>query len=195
MLAGHWNRMIFTPPFVGQRLFQQAQLETLVPLTPRAPVVFQNEHVALNVAPARLELKPRTLANADLTAVEEMATRAMEQLPDTPMIGIGCNFLFVESAPSDEFLGRFNFEDAGDLGTLGWEAAERQIVRRLIRNGQTLNLKLVFGGQDVLFDFNFHHDVQTAQQGIEALRGNYLGMKESAIQVLRDVYDFQLEGV
>ena len=192
-MAGHWNRMIFTPPFVGARLFEQEQLETLVPLTPGAPVVFQNEAVALHLGPARLELKPRVLTDDALGRVEAMAIRAMEQLPDTPMIGIGCNFLFVEPAPTDAFLERFNFEDAADLGGLGWEAAERQIVRRLVRNGQTLNLKLIFAQQDVLFDFNFHHDVQTAAQGVDALRNQYIDMKQSALQVLRETYEFQIE--
>lgn len=43
VLAGHWNRMIFTPAWVGQHLFQAGQqLETLVAILPVLPLIYQD---------------------------------------------------------------------------------------------------------------------------------------------------------
>jgi hypothetical protein len=62
VLAGFWNRAIFTPDWVGRVLFNgQRDIDTLISIMPHMPIIDRNRHVALEVAGSRLAFRPRTL--------------------------------------------------------------------------------------------------------------------------------------
>ena len=100
VLAGLWNRAIFTPEWVGRLLFKQVEVETLISIMPHMPIVYRNTQVAMEVAPAVVAFRPRTLNDECLRASENMAYKVLDTLRDTPLMGVGVNFGFTDSDPA-----------------------------------------------------------------------------------------------
>src|SRR5438105_3845930 len=99
ILVGAWNRMIFTPEWVNDRLFHQPDIETFVSLMPNLPMIYQNEQVILEVAQPRLVFRPRVANEACLRRAEEMANTILNTLRDTPLTAVGINLAFTEAEP------------------------------------------------------------------------------------------------
>src|SRR4051794_6937811 len=99
VLAGLWNRAIFTPEWVGRLLFKQTEVETLISIMPHMPIIYRNQQVSMEVALSRLVFKPRSISEASLMAAEDMAHKVLKILQDTPLLGVGVNFNFTESEP------------------------------------------------------------------------------------------------
>jgi hypothetical protein len=142
VIVGFWNRMIFTPEWVGKKLFQVEVLEKLIPLIPVAPLIYRTEHVELIVDSMRLVFHARKSTPDCISEAEELAISAMEKLPETPISAVGINFGFSEVQPDDNLLDLFNFKDNIDIGELGWQTGSRTIVREFEKNECRFNLTL-----------------------------------------------------
>src|SRR3954469_23799050 len=94
VLAGYWNRMIFTPEWVGTNLFHQENIETEIALLPIFPVIYKHPLVTLEASGVRLVFRPRRNTVEALALAEQMATRVLVDLPNTPLLGVGVNFAF-----------------------------------------------------------------------------------------------------
>ena len=126
ILAGFWNRLIFTPEWVADRVFHHAEFETYVALLPVLPIIFSDKSVSMEVSLARLLFRPvEWAADAGLARAERMAREVLKALPETPVQAVGVNFSYVEDFPPDYLLAVFNDNDPQDLATMGWEIKER----------------------------------------------------------------------
>jgi len=192
VLAGHWNRMIFTPQWVSDRLFHTAEVETLVGLPPVAPFIYRNPQVLLEVASSRLVFRPQVLNDECLQRAEEMALTVLETLRDTPLIAVGINFAFTEQNPPDELLALFNSPDGVLIAGAGWEIVSHRLTRQLRREERTLNLTLVFSGQEVQVEFNFHTDTPTNESACNAVRRNVLNLRQSTLDLVQEAYQLEL---
>ena len=85
VIAGHWNRMIFTPEWVGPRLFNQDEIETQIALLPIFPIIYRHEQVVLEASAPRLIFRPRYNTGPALEAAERMAVTVLDDLPNTPL--------------------------------------------------------------------------------------------------------------
>src|ERR1051326_2392210 len=87
VLAGFWNRMIFTPEWVNARLFPGVDnLEAMVALLPVMPVIFRDDEVAVEISHSRIVLKPRNQSNAgSLQRAGRLAAAILQALPETPI--------------------------------------------------------------------------------------------------------------
>ena len=59
VLAGHWNRMIFTPDWVSEKLFHEDVIETEFALLPGFPVLYRHPQVLMEAVASRLVFRPR----------------------------------------------------------------------------------------------------------------------------------------
>jgi hypothetical protein len=192
LLLGSWNRMIFTPEWVNERLFHQPEIETFIALMPNMPMIYRHPQVVFEVAQPRLVFRPRVADDACFGRCEEMASTVLDGLRDTPMQAVGVNVAFTEPEPPADLLNLFNFNDGPAIGGLGWDAQVRRVVRRLVRDGTTLILTAEFDGQAVHFEFNFHADTPTKAAARAAVDSRALGLKEQALQLLGEVYNLRL---
>jgi hypothetical protein len=195
VVAGFWNRMIFTPEWVIPRLFPEPQLETLVALLPVLPLIYRNEQVALEVTMTRLSFHPRQLgSDASLLRAETMARTVLEALPETPLQAVGVNFAYKEEAPADHLVAMFNDADDVELAQQEWAIGERKITRKLTRGGKLLNLTLTYDGTAVSFDFNFHTDTTTNAAAQAAVaRGRVIQLRDAALRLLQEAYHLDLD--
>jgi len=115
VLAGFWNRMIFTPEWVGPRLFgENPQLETVVALLPILPIIYRDNRVAVEIATSRIVCRARDLGNEEaLRRCGEVAGIILAAQPETPVQGVGVNFAFREQSPDVVLLDLFNMADNG----------------------------------------------------------------------------------
>jgi hypothetical protein len=123
-----------------------------------------------------------------------MACKILSILPKTPVSAIGVNFCFVESDPNEEILVLFDFRDNVEISTCGWDIGTTQIVRRLTKDGMTLNLKI---SQDtpskVLIDANFHYPVKCAEDASERIKAHTVEMQDNFLELIKKVYSLTNE--
>ena len=195
VVAGFWNRMIFTPDWVSPRLFPEPEIETLVSLLPVMPLVYRNREVEVEVSTLRLVFRARVLSgDAALLKAEGMARAVLRDLPETPVQAVGINFGFTEEYPSDLLVSVFNNVDDVQLGPVGWSIGERKLTRRLIQGDDVLNLTMTFDGKAVDFALNFHTDITVRSDASLALKaGRAVTMRDAGLTLLKEVYDLQLE--
>ncbi len=192
VLAGIWNRAIFTPEWVGRLLFHQAEVEILLSILPQLPIVYRNNQVAIEVASPRLVFRPRRLDDECIQAAEGMAHTVLDTLRDTPLMAVGVNFAFVESNPRRDIMRLFDFRDNAAIIEDGWDLQEHRIFRRIQRGGDTLILTLVFDGQEVTVEFNYHTETTNNETAREAIHNRVLGLRDSALQLLNQVYQLEV---
>jgi hypothetical protein len=194
VLAGHWNRMIFTPVWVGQHLFPgNQQVETLVAILPIFPMIYQNAEIMVEVSTPRIVLHPRQLTDANLVRAETMAQTILQELDDTPLTGVGINFEFVQAAPPEGLLALFNMPDNMPLAEAGWNLGERRIVRRLQNGNTVLNLTIILQQSAVHFEFNFHTETTVNAEAQAAVAGKILNLRNTALQIMAETYHLQPE--
>lgn len=195
VLAGFWNRLIFTPEWVRERLFAAQDFETYVALLPVLPVVFKGSSVSLEVVLARLLFRPQKVANDhDFLQAEKMARAALIALPETPLQAVGINFSFVEDFPPDHLTSVFNDNDPTDLGTFGWSFKERKLTRQLVQGSEVLNLTLTYDGKAVTFDLNYHAEATNSQAALLAVsEGRVSALKKQSLDLLLNAYRIEFE--
>lgn len=198
VLAGHWNRMIFTPEWVGANLFQQETIETEIALLPVFPVIYRHTLVTLEAGGGRLVFRPRVDSVHALDLSEQMAVTVLRELPNTPLMGVGVNFSFTETNPSDALLELFNLQDASYIAREGWEAPEIKLSRKLTGEHGTMLLSLGYNGVAVDVDINFHSEtpgntVAANAAARAAVEGRILRLKGAALDFLSSIYHLRLE--
>jgi hypothetical protein len=193
VLAGFWNRAIFTPEWVNNFLFHEAEVETLLSIMPYLPIVYRNPRVAIEVSTPKLVLRARRLDDESIKLAEDMAYKVLDKLQDTPLLAVGVNFAFIEESPRQDLIKLFEFSDKGRIGDAGWDFQEVRIVRRLRKGETTLNLTLIFDGKAVTMEFNYHTDTKKNDEARKAIQDRVLALRDSALQLLREVYQLEEE--
>lgn len=196
VLAGFWNRMIFTPEWVTPRLFDTSeQIETLVALLPVLPIIYRDKQIAVEISGVRIVCRARNLE--DEAAIQRSGTVAgiiLKALPETPVQGIGINFAFREITPVLKLLELFNFGDNMRLVEAGWTIGERKIVRQLRHDADTLNLTLSYSDGRLDIDCNYHAEVNSIDAAVATVSPDrIIQLRDSVIKLLDQRYGLQLE--
>jgi hypothetical protein len=196
VLAGFWNRAIFTPEWVNELLFHEPEVETLLSIMPYLPIIYRNRQVAVEVSGAHLVFRPRRLDDPSLRLAETMAHAVLDKLRDTPLLAVGVNFAFIEENPDPNLVRLFNFGDNPRVVEAGWDLQERKIVRKMAHEGDTLNLSLAFDGRAVTTEFNYHTDTTSNETAREAVSNRLLRLRDLSIRLLEQAYqlEFAAEG-
>jgi hypothetical protein len=193
VLAGFWNRAIFTPEWVDELLFQEKEVETLLSIMPFLPIIYRNAKVAIEVSTPKLVFRPRRLDDECLMLAQGMAYKVLDKLQDTPLLAVGVNFAFVEESPRRELIRLFEFPDNASIGDSGWALEEGKVVRRLREGGTMLNLTMAFDGSTVNVEFNYHTDTTKNDEARKAIRERVLILRDASLQMMKNVYRLEVE--
>ena len=193
VLAGLWNRAIFTPEWVSRLLFNQPEVETLLSVMPHMPIIYRNKQVSMEIAPSRLAFKPRSMRDESLRVAERMAHTVLKTLQDTPLLGVGINFAFTDEDARRDLVQLFDFGDGPTLSSNGWDTETRRIMRRLKNGDDMLNLVLTLEGSRLDVEFNFHTDTTDNALSQAAVADRIVRLRNAAHKLLASTYDLTVE--
>lgn len=171
VLLGAWNRAIFTPDWVSERLFEPR--ESTVRLGAPPGLRHLSELVELVVLSGRIELKPGDASQEAFDEMERVAVDLLEALRETPLSGRGINVAY--DTDITERLDRVLA--ATELELQKHRIAATRVAWRLAGDSpDTINLTVHrdAGSPSCRLDFNHHRDVSSAREAIEHVRG-YMG--------------------
>ncbi len=195
---GFWNRMIFTPQWVSDEIFNSNEIERLIPFDPVAPLIYRDNDLALQIEDRRIQLSLRKIVDDAQKKAEGMACKILDLLQKTPVSAVGVNFQFTENSPEKDLLDLFNFKDDVEVDSSSpWEIESKTIYRKFLQEEKNLNLRLIYNvsSSDVKFNFNYHHPVKTAIEGSERIKNNTAELYKNAIKFLEEIYNLHLEEV
>jgi hypothetical protein len=195
VIVGNWNRMIFRPEWIGGgRLTDITSINIELPINnPTLPPRYIFDDIILRVTFQRLSISPQNEDPDTLSRMQEVAIRILRELPHTPVSGIGVNFEFVEREPSPEILNIFNFSDLMRLSDEQYIVNQSNITRKLIINGQIINLRHQLDENSYMtIGFNFHRDITNTDEGIDFLGTGILRMRDQANSILERVYNLAI---
>jgi hypothetical protein len=197
ILVGYWNRLIFTPEWVGRKLFggvEQVQVE--IPILPVDPIVYTNDMIELKVGGGRLVFRALTSNMVNLKAIETAAMITLQELNDTPILGVGINFAFQEKRPPKELKTCFEFPDEATSRKAGWKSPIRRAVRHHEKGGKKLTFVATESPDGIHLDLNYHQESEKTVGTDTVLKCLNEGIEtywDTSLDFLKRVYKVQLE--
>jgi hypothetical protein len=122
-----------------------------------------------------------------------MAHTVLGTLQDTPLMGVGVNFGFVEEQPHRDLVALFDSADSGDLEGDNWAIEERSLVRRIGKDGDTLILTLTLGGGKLDVELNFHTETTENATAQAAVDHRVIRLRDAAVRLLDRTYNLQVD--
>lgn len=192
VILGLWNRMIFNPSWVGKNVFESETVECLVSVMPQDPTIFRHGGISLLVQDQRLILRVDEYSLDKVLDAEKKALRIIQELPHTPLIGIGINFGFViDGDGRSDILTVFNHDDDSQLTEAGWQV-DKRVIERILKKEDESNYVLKFTmslDKQISFDANFHHPINKYDDAISVLSGRTNTLLNELITMMSHVYD------
>jgi hypothetical protein len=192
-IVGHWNRMIFTPNWVGKKIFKTEAVEVRIPLQMNSPIAYKFQDITLSISERRVIIGMMVLSDECLLLGENIACLIMQQLFHTPLSGIGVNFGFIETKPSTELVEALTFSDDASIDS-AWSVQRKEMARQLEKDNQLLNMSIVRDDSGVEISANFHTEVKSANEAEKAIKDKTLKMKDEFVKLIEQVYKLKLEG-
>jgi hypothetical protein len=181
VVAGAWNPAILTPAWVLNYGLGRPDSQEPVQIAMLAGqgVVFDFPRYTLPefsyiVRPDTLIIVPPAQTAAEFPALEDAAAAMLENLPHTPVNGIGHNFEFRDANPEAGALTVFTEASQGvaDHAPGDW-APVGTMINSSFRWGEgaaIANVQRQFDGTNIIVKFNFHHPIATVEQALQVLR-------------------------
>lgn len=193
VLVGFWNQKIFNPEWLTKQKITKPneQVEVNISIQNNSPfgIRYGFDDVHLQVFDRRLILNPTKDEDKILKTVENTSIKILELLEHTPVSGIGVNFQFIDEKPDSNKYEIFRFNDPEQLSDHDFEVLSSAIQRRLIREGQIINLTISNDDKNrIIYNFNYHSDASTSLEAIKHLKGSLIRHKKESIDLLESVY-------
>lgn len=189
ILLGHWNRMIFSPGWVGKELFEAQEVEVMVPLALNDPIIYRKNGVAVHVGVDRVSLSADAPVIASLANAEQIAVSLLTKLSHTPVAAFGINFRFTESPIPNSLLSLFRYSDEAEIAVTGWEVEKKKVSRSLSKDDHELNLQFQLAEDRVTIDANFNFRVESAAVAAEKLGGLSQALHVELLELVSSVYE------
>lgn len=194
VMVGSWNRAIFSPQWVIEKVFpREEQLEVEMGFAAQPLVGFVTDRCRLQILPGQVRVFPLQ-AWEGMRACEDAARAVLERLPETPVRGVGINVGFDVDSPTEILRGLFELQDLGSLAQLG--RLRRSAVRHYLDYAPDGNLTLSVEMQEekqVRIDLNFHWNVHDAITGAQRIRGRSDEVLAYSHDLVQRVYEVEVQ--
>lgn len=193
VVVGAWNTRIFTPEWVGNRLFNSPEITAQLTFTPgRSVVRFTQGDLILIPQEERVIAGVHQASPTALQEAEEVIVRLLTTLPHTPVTALGVNFGFRDASPGPGLTENFRAPDLVRLGE-SYEVGRIEISRSLRFDQGVVNLKHVWDEDCVEIHFNYHFPTGTANEALARLRGRSGEYWSAAKAMLDEIYGLQVQ--
>lgn len=160
VVLGAWNRAILTPGGISTRLFglpKGSRIEVLVPIEGLEPPKVMHEGLIVTASSSRLEVQMKQTGYECMRKALDTATKALEDLPETPVRAAGYNIRYdiptTELEDSDTVQSPLNA-----LSDHGYEVVSHGLLHQVRFGKGVINLKTVIEGGRLNLELNFHRD-------------------------------------
>jgi hypothetical protein len=194
VLAGPWNVRLFTPDWVSRNAGVQQPIFVEVQIAIGMGIArLRTESIVIVPMEDRLILGCRDTRDSTLQEVQRVAIALLEQLPHTPVVGVGINFGFLEANLGQRLTAALEMPDLDFLAAADVQAATTGVIHRLDTPFGALNLTYIAEPGSVRFDLNIHNDVQDSRAARQVLGRGVLEARNFVVGLLERVYDLHLE--
>lgn len=192
VLAGHWNRAIFSPQWVLAKVFPGVEKLELGMLFGELPVLtFQAQDVSIHLLPGHIRIYPvgglQSLSTAEVTAC-----RILSHLPETPVRAVGFNFGFDVVKPSEQVQHLFDLRDVGMLSEPG-PLVQSEISHSVQygADGQMTVDLVKSKSPEFRIDLNFHWSTENAGVAEARIQGRIQQALQDSFDVIGRVYGLE----
>ncbi len=197
VIVGLWNTYIFSPDWVSKTLLNQndVALEFLI-ISGKPQVRFSTNRLIFAAAEDKIVIAAKDTTDETLKEMERVAKHVVEELPHTPISGIGVNMGYVVDDLQNDLGRLFPMGDVGGLSDAGCEIEQTEVKRALTINGGQLNLRIVYGDITPEIHFNFHREIaatSTVAEKTIALTDKVLEYRDVTLSVLKQAYKLELD--
>lgn len=160
VLLGAWNRAILTPNYISAKLFGLSEgdgIEVFVPVDVLAPIKVRHQGLSVIPNSSRLIIETSKHDFDSLNRAKDVAKKALEELPLTPVGAVGYNIRFKGTKTN------LNISEGIQL-TLdpfsdeGFEVSSNGVLYRLSFREGWINLKVDIQVSDLFIELNFHRE-------------------------------------
>ena len=197
VVVGYWNPAILTPRGIGRRLFEldeNTPLMVEVPLDGLAAHRVRYDDLTVIPETGRLAVHANDPKWDHLDRAREIAVRAIESLPETPLNAAGFNIRFRIKEPSDRLLTVLTSGVDDLLSDAGFSINSRSLRRSLNHQDGVLNLD-IHGAQELRVEINFHRQSSKREDLISWLRIPIGDVEDAVERIFKKVLQTKFEGV
>ena len=198
VIVGYWNMAILTPAGIASRLFQveegtnlrvQVSLDVLAPHKVQSP-----DGVTVIPDSKSLIIEPRDTSFKCMESAIETAKRALEKLPETPVLAAGINLRFKVTDASTELTEAIRVGLDDRISDCEFSIRDRTLRRSVDFDTGVLNLGLDSdddGHMVVLLNFEMRS--KDSKSLVAWLDMPIAKIRQTTYQVLKDVFSIPWE--
>lgn len=160
VVVGYWNPAILTPRGIARRLFglePGTPVAVEVPMDGLAPHRVRHKRLVVVAEQNRLAITPEVPSLEELQRARQIAVRAMENLPETPVTAAGYNIRLRFNEPPSQLLEVTSSKMDGILSDANLTINGVSVRRSIIHGEGLINLEIrQEDDADLTIEFNFH---------------------------------------
>lgn len=197
VIVGHWNRAILTPEGIARRLFRLERgtpIAVEVAVDGLAPIRVRHENLTVVPGQSKLVIHTNEPTYANLDHAKEIAVRAIEGLPETPLTAAGFNIRIKIDIVPDQLLNAIHAQIDNRLSDADFTFDRRSLTRTIQWQDGVLNLN-VFQGTDLRVELNFHRRSSESTELLAWLRSPIGDVRAVVNRIFNNVIQIPLEGL
>jgi hypothetical protein len=194
VVVGSWNTRVFNVKWLGEFVFHGSVVNAALSLVPGYPNKYMADGLEVMPSEDRLLLSSNDISDAALGKLEDLTREILGLLLHTPIRAVGVNMTYRINEPTLDLLNIFRFNDDSLLTDNDLFRSSCSITRTFPADKGLMNI--VFSENQGVFDlqFNFHCDVENAEQARSFLESRLVKCKEMSLTTASAVYKLDLGG-
>ena len=157
VVAGFWNRAILTPQGIAARLFNlepDTPIEVEVPIDSLGPYRVRYDGLTVMASNVRLQVEPQRSEFGELRRAMDIARRAVDRLPETPLSAVGINVKYKAVEPTERLQSLIEHDWDTDLSDQQFTIRRRTIARSVGWNDGAINVSAIESDGKMEIQFN-----------------------------------------
>ena len=192
VLVGAWNTRIFNIAWLGEFIFPGSTVNAYVSLVPGLPTKIAAENIEVIPTEERLLIRPTRADEETIQRLEDKSKEILRLLSHTPVRAVGVNMTYRTDSPTADLLKVFALSDDPLFLENELRCNSCSISRAFPLNAGTMNLILTQVPGAVDLQFNFHSDVENAEQARNYLETRIVPCKQRSLEIARTIYRLEL---
>ncbi len=212
VILGGWNPNVFTPFWLEKNFLNTNFLDAIDPNNPKqeklnfdiqisqahslkhAPIAVNFKGLKVNFVDGRLDFI--LTEGRDFTLLEEFALKLCSYLPNTPVIGYGINFVFVEEENTQDIIDIMQSNGANRRECLDTPLIfERYSFGAEIDNINTnIHIAIDYNNIKCFFKLNYHFNISDLSEFDSGISENSIQtLQEKSVKFVSEIYKLRVE--